>query len=371
MKLRKVIVVPDSYKGVMSAKQVADIIACEVTSIYPNCVVVKMPIADGGEGSVETIISAVGGKLYETKVLSPDGRLITASFAIAADGTAILEMAQSSGLTKQNGLNPMTANTYGFGQLILTALEYGAREFILCIGGSATTDGGGGMASALGVQFHDNEGNRFIPCGATLSEIADIDVRGIDGRIPESKFTVMCDVENPLFGENGAAYVYAPQKGASFEQVLALDKGLRHLRAILLDRFGADYSNNPGAGAAGGLGAGCMAFLNADLVRGSDAILNLCGFEDHLPDTDLIITGEGKLDAQSFSGKVLSGILSRAGGVQVCSICGVCECEKYIIDENNIDVFEVSEGISKEESMENTAKYLRIATERAMRMYSQ
>ena len=371
MKLNKVIIAPDSFKGALSANQVADIIAEEVNAEFPGCTVIKMPIADGGEGSTDTILAAMGGKKYTAQALSPDDRHIAASFGIAADGTAILEMAQSSGLTMQSGMHPMTASTFGFGQLILAALDRGARDFILCIGGSATTDGGGGMAAALGVRFLDRTGSSFVPCGGTLVKISRIDVGDIDGRIRESRFTVMCDVDNPLFGENGAAYVYAPQKGAKPEQVLALDKGLRHLGKTLFDQFGTDFSGVPGAGAAGGLGAGCMAFLNANLMSGSEAILNLCGFEKHLPGTDLIITGEGKLDAQSFYGKVLSGILSRAPHVPVCSICGVCDCDEGFLKGRNINIFEASEGVSMEESMKNPVKYLRIAAGKAMKMYSQ
>jgi len=366
MQLKKVIVAPDSYKGALSSTQVAEIIAETIYEFYPECDVVKMPVADGGEGSVDTILSSTGGSMHTVTVRSPDDRMIEARFGIATSGAAIIEMAQSCGITRQDGLHPMTSDTYGFGQLIHAAMEQEAREFVLCIGGSATTDGGCGMASALGARFFNACGNVFIPCGETLADIERIDVAGIDKRIAESGFTVMCDVDNPLYGTNGAAYIYGPQKGASAEQVLALDKGLRHLGAVLLSHFGSDYANTPGAGAAGGLGAGCMAFLHANLMSGIDAILQLCDFVKHCDGADLIITGEGKLDSQSFSGKVLSGILNRAGGVPVWSVCGVCDCDETLLSSYNLKVFESSEGISIDESMSDPVKYLRIAARRAI-----
>ena len=364
--LNKVIIAPDSFKGAISSIKAADTIAGEVKAAFPDCTIVKMPIADGGEGSVDTILAALGGEVFQAEVLSPDGRTIGASYGIASNKAAIIEMAQSSGITRQEGLHPMTSNTYGFGQLIIAALDRRAGDFILCIGGSATTDGGCGMATALGAKFTDSSGNSFIPCGGTLGRIARIDTSGIDRMIRESRFTVMCDVENPLHGINGAAHVFGPQKGADRGQVLELDEGLRHFGAILHNHFGRDFANTPGAGAAGGLGAGCMAFLNAELVSGIEAILKLCDFKTHLADTDLIITGEGKLDSQSFSGKVLSGILSNAGEVPVISICGMCECDDELIRKHGLAVFEAREGISIEENMRDPEKYLRIAARRAM-----
>ena len=371
MILSKVIIAPDSFKGVLTSKQVTDIIADEVSKAFSGCEIAKMPIADGGEGSVDTIISSVGGSIYEATVLSPDDMQISASYGIAGNTAAILEMAQSSGITRQNGLHPMTATTYGFGQLILAALDRGAREFMLGIGGSASTDGGCGMASALGVRFANGQGNHFVPCGETLCDIASIDMSGIDKRVAESKFTVMCDVDNPLYGINGAAHIYSPQKGASPEQVLELDKGLRHYGDVLKKHFGKDFSLTPGAGAAGGLGAGCVAFLGAELKSGIEAILKICDFSRHVSGADLIITGEGKLDSQSFQGKVLYGIMQEAGDVPVWSICGVCDCDPVTLRENSLTVFEASEGVSIEESKSNPEKYLRIATQRAMQYVAQ
>ena len=412
MQLNKVIIAPDSFKGNLTARQVADIIAEEINAGFPGCGIVKMPIADGGEGSVDAILSAIGGETFTVLVRSPDFRRIEASYGIADNATAIIEMAQSSGITKQIGLHPMTSTTYGFGQLILAALNRGAREFTLCIGGSATTDGGCGMAAALGVRFIDEHGESFVPCGRTLCDIMRIDTGNIDKRIAMSKFTVMCDVDNPLYGLTGAAHIYGPQKGADPGQILLLDRGLRHYGDILTGQgdgssarpdtlqdgrclphlqneteepflcFRAEEPSLcsdlcshadepslcfiPGAGAAGGLGAGCMAFLGAKLMSGIDVILKLFDFEKHRQDADLIITGEGKLDSQSFQGKVLSGLLQNANGIPVWSVCGICDCDEAVLNKHGVRVFETSEGISVDESMRESEKYLRAAVRRAI-----
>ena len=366
MSLNKVIIAMDSFKGALTAKEAVDIITAAVNDAFPNCEIVKMPIADGGEGSVDAVLSAIGGEVLNAQVLSPDDRLINASFGIADNKTAVIEMAQSSGITRQNGLHPMTSTTFGFGQLILAALDGGAREFTLCIGGSASTDGGCGMAAALGVSFHDENEDAFVPCGETLCDIKSINKDDLDKRVAESSFTVMCDVDNPLHGERGAAFIYGPQKGASPGQVKILDKGLRHYGVVLHKSFGRSFDSIPGSGAAGGLGAGCMAFLGASLMSGIDAILKLYDFKQHCLDADLIITGEGKLDSQSFQGKVLSGIMREAGSVPVWSICGVCDCDGSFLREHNLVVFQASEGVSVKESMREPAKYLRIAAQRAM-----
>lgn len=369
MELNKVVIAPDSFKGALSSRQVANIIYEELMLRFPACVGIKMPIADGGEGSLETILAAAGGAVYQQTVLSPDDRMIEADLGILPEGVAVVELVQSSGLTKQNGLHPMSATTYGFGQLIAAALGRGARSFVLCIGGSATTDGGCGMAAALGMRFLNKEGESFVPSGATLKNIVSIDPGGLDARVLQSDFTVMCDVENPLFGPDGAAYSYAPQKGANEEETALLDAGLRHLNAVLSKQFQTDFSALPGGGAAGGLGAGCAAFLNARLQSGSEAILALCGFAKHAADADLIITGEGKLDEQSFQGKALSGILKAAGKVPVLSISGVRTCADALLFKYNVTAFEASEGASIAQSMAEPAKYLRAAAAKAILYY--
>lgn len=364
--LHKVIVAPDSFKGSLTAAQAADIIAEEIVAAYPSCEVVKIPLADGGEGSVETIISVLGGDIVQTSVLSPHEREIAAHYGITPEGTAILEVAQSSGITRQSKLNPMISNTYGFGQLILHALDQGLRDFLLCIGGSASTDGGCGMAAALGVRFIDENGIDFVPSGESLERITQIDMTGIDRRIAESTFTVLSDVTNPLFGSEGAALVFGPQKGASPQQVLQLDSGLHHLSEVVIKAIGQDYSQDLGAGAAGGLGFGCLVFLNARLESGIDSILDLLNFHEHLVDADLIITGEGKLDEQSFSGKALSGIMRSAQGVPIVVICGVCDMEQETLDGYNLVVFEASENSSIAQSFADPEQSLRQAAQKAV-----
>lgn len=223
------------------------------------------------------------------------------------------------------------------------------------------------MAAALGVRFFDKKGNSFIPCGDTLGKIAKIDKSGIDQRISWSKFKVISDEDNLLFGENGAAYVYGPQKGATPEQVQKLDEGLRHLDKLLNEHFGKDFGSTSGAGAAGGSGAGCMAFIGAAITSGIDTILELNGFRRLVSDASLIITGEGKVDSQSFCDKALSGILREAGNTPVMSLCGVCDCNEALLKKQNLTIIKISEGISIEESMRDPEKYLRITTRKAIR----
>ena len=397
----KVIVAPDSFKGSLTAVQVADIIADVVHELYPHCEVVKLPLADGGEGSIDAILSAhnaaskAGNKndngsnnadnsssdsnnsdstssIHSVHVLSPDEQLIDAKFGIihtSQGKSAVLEVAQSNGITRQAGLHPMTSSTYGFGQLILAALNKGARDFTLCIGGSASTDGGCGMAAALGVRFLNADGKHFVPSGETLSQIASIDTSAIDSRIAQSKFTVLCDVSNPLFGLDGAAHVYASQKGANPAQVEVLDAGLRHLSTAITATTIIDdsnYADLPGAGAAGGLGFGSMVFLQAELVSGIEAILELCKFKEHLQGTELIITGEGKLDPQSFSGKALSGILKASGEVPTVSICGSSDCDEQYLSKHGLRAYTISKHFSLEESLRNPESCLKVTTSKAL-----
>ncbi|WP_180326653.1 glycerate kinase [Raoultibacter phocaeensis] len=362
----KIVVAPDSFKGSLSAQQVAAIVRGGLAARIPACEIVEIPLADGGEGSLEAILAVLGGRIEQASVLSPDKRQITAQFGVTAGGKAVLEAAQSCGITRQIGLHPMDSNTYGFGQLILQALDRGLRDFILCLGGTATTDGGCGMAAALGAEFSDSENKGFVPNGATLGDIARVNMSGVDARVRQSSFMVFCDVDNPLYGPTGAAFVYGPQKGADAEQVRTLDDGLRHLGGVMLRASGIDCAHVPGSGAGGGLGFGCATMLGARLVRGIDAVLDLYDFRHRIADADLVVTGEGKLDAQSFSGKVLSGVLraAEAGAVPVVSICGTCTCEKHVLREHGLTVFEASEGSTVEESLQYPERHLREATSR-------
>lgn len=351
------IIIPDSFKGSMSSGEVANIIAEEAIK-YGHPYQCKIPIADGGEGTVDCILATLGGHKEYIQVKSPENVDIKAYYGITDDGIAIIEIAESSGIVKQSSYRALEATTYGFGQLILDALNKGCRRFLLALGGSATTDCGCGMAAALGIRFSDKNGKEFVPTGGTLSQVAGMDMSKLDPRIAESEFTVMCDVENPLYGEQGAAYVYAPQKGANKEEVLLLDKGLRDICRVIQESTGVDYSGQRGGGAAGGVGCGCCAFLGAKLQSGIEVMLEISKFDDRKRDCDLIITGEGKLDYQSLMGKVLSGIKRHAGDIPITVFCGVCEITKEELEEMNICAVEIGRGIPPEESMKNGRIYL-------------
>jgi len=367
----KVVVAPDSFKGTLSASRVAGVIAEEVKANLPRAKVVTLPLADGGEGSTEALAGALSTPEevdhYGISVQGPAGDEIIAYSSIISPGIAILEVAQSSGITRQDALHPMSSSTYGFGQLIETALGWGARDFILCLGGSATTDAGCGMAEALGVRFLDLNGEPIAPRGETLTQIASIDLSELDPRITESTFVALCDVDNPLFGACGAAFVFGPQKGATPQQILVLDEGLRHIAARIRKVAPHADPHAPGAGAAGGLGFGAAAFLAAELVSGSDYILDAVDFETHLAGTDLIITGEGRLDEQSFAGKVLSGILRRSDGVPVVSICGSCDCGEDLLAAHAVCAYPLTAHATREQCLTHPEPPLRKAVQSALR----
>ncbi len=354
---KTVLIAPDSFKGSMSAKEVAEIIAGDVkkyTDFEPICI----PIADGGEGSIDCLLSAIKGKRYEVDVKSPEWKDTKACYAICEDGKAIVEFAQSSGITKQDSFQATKATSYGFGQVIKAALDQGARDFILCLGGSATTDGACGMAAALGVVFLNEKKESFVPDGGTLSDICQISFEQMDERIKESTFLVMCDVENTVCGPNGAAYVYGPQKGAKAEELPMLDSGLHHLAKLLEETMDRDFLVIKGGGAAGGAGMGCVAFLNAKLQSGIDVILDLYQFDSLLDNCEMVVTGEGKLDEQSLMGKVLSGIKRRSGQKPIIAFCGICELPASKLLQNGIQAVEIGRGIALSEAMKNGRKYL-------------
>ncbi len=359
--MQKVIVIPDSFKGSMSSQEVTDILV-ESIEEHLKCEIIRLPIADGGEGSVDCILRAKGGSRKVVMVHSPEGKWIEAAYGILPDGTAVLEIAESSGLTKQTGFRALEASTYGFGELIKAALDEGCRKFFLCLGGSATTDCGCGMAAALGITFYDQEGRTFVPAGGTLADVSKIDCSGLDQRIGESVFTVMGDVTNPLYGPLGAAYIYAPQKGATKEEVAVLDAGLIHV-AEVIERDCQAMPPEAGAGAAGGAGYGCTAFLGAKVVSGIDGMLELCQFDTLVKDCDLVVTGEGCLDEQSLMGKVLSGIRQHSGDREIVSFCGICKVPAKELPQYHVTAVEIAGGISVQESMEKGKHYLKLAAD--------
>ena len=294
-----------------------------IQSEIPQCTVDCIPVADGGEGTVDSFIFSCGAQIRNALVTAPDFRRVTAGYAVMGD-TAVIETAQASGLPLTGSANnPIAATSFGSGELILSALDAGCRKIILGIGGSATNDGGIGLAMALGARFTDENGEKVEPNGSGMSKVVNIDLSGMDSRLAYCEITVLCDVENPLYGENGAAYVYAPQKGADKDAVVFLDNALRNLEKAVMKCIGADYAHLPGAGAAGGMGYGLKAFLGARLRSGAKTVLDICGFDERKQHADLIITGEGRFDSQSLMGKVPGEIISRAGGTPVAVLCGM------------------------------------------------
>lgn len=324
--MEKILLVPDSFKGTLSSRQVCQVMAGQLRRFFPQAQVKSIPVADGGEGSVEAFLAAAGGERRTRTVTGPFGEPVEAFYGILGDGrTAVIEMAACAGLPLAEGrFNPERATTYGVGELLLAAKEAGCTKAILGLGGSCTNDGGAGAAAALGAKFTRADGAAFIPTGGTLGEIAALDVSPVAQALQGMELTAMCDIDNPLYGEAGAAAVFAPQKGADAAMVARLDAGLRHLGQVAARCLGRDFSHLPGAGAAGGLGFGMAAFCGAQLRMGIDAVLDAVGFDSLLPGTDVVFTGEGKIDSQSARGKVVSGVAARCrkAGVPVVAVVG-------------------------------------------------
>ena len=326
-KYSKIVVASDSFKGSLSSLEVADAAAKAINECIPGCCVEKVEVADGGEGTMEALHRTLGGVKVAVEVCDPLGRAITASYVKLADGvTAVLEMAVASGLPllAPQERNPMKTSTYGTGQLIADALRKGCRKFLIGIGGSATNDAGMGMLEALGVRFLDVEGNLLHGSGESLEKVEDIDLSGVCAGLAESEFIIACDVDAPLYGPKGAACVFAPQKGADAEMVAMLNDGLEHFSSVIRRVTGKDVSDIPGAGAAGGLGGGFVAFLPARLERGIEMVLDAISFDERIRGASLIITGEGRVDFQTLTGKTPYGILKRARrqGIPVVAIGG-------------------------------------------------
>lgn len=322
--MKKCVVVSDSFKGTVSSCEICAIAQRVIPRHFPACEVVCIPVADGGEGTVDCFVQAMGAKRVGVTVTNALGEKSAAAYARLGE-LAIIEMAAAAGLPQVGALRcPGTATTYGVGELIAHAVDSGCRKILLGLGGSATNDGGCGCAAALGVRFYDANGQSFVPVGDTLGRIARIDTAKADELLRSVEITVMCDVTNPLYGPTGAAYVFAPQKGADAEKVKSLDAGLRHFGDVIRSQLGIDVSRMPGAGAAGGMGAGCVALLGGMIQSGIDAVLDVTGFDRQLEGADLVITGEGRIDSQSADGKVVSGVArhTRAKGVPLIAIAG-------------------------------------------------
>lgn len=327
--MQKIVVASDSFKGCLSSKQVADSVETGIHDVFPDCEVLKLSVADGGEGTMEALRQTLGGTEVQLLVSDPLGRLVESSYVVLNDGiTAVVEMSVASGITllKPSELDPLKTSTRGTGEIIADALERGCRRFLIGIGGSATNDAGTGMLEALGYRFLDKDGHQLKACGGALEQIAVVDQSGAMPELTETEFIVACDVKAPLYGQTGAAYIFAPQKGADLAMVERLDDGLKHFSEVVAqcECCSEDYSNFPGAGAAGGLGFGFLSFLNARLERGIDMVLNIIGFDAIIEGADLIITGEGRIDSQTLTGKTPFGVLQRAKkqGIPVMAISG-------------------------------------------------
>lgn len=322
--MKKCIVISDSFKGTLSSLSIGKIAKESIGRFFPGCEVKTFPVADGGEGTVQCFMQAIGADPVEVKAKGPYFEEVEAFYA-RKDNKAIIEMACCAGLPMVQGrLNPAATTTYGVGQLIRHAVQNGCTEILLGLGGSCTNDAGCGCAAALGVLFKDDQGRSFIPAGGTLEKIASFDATEASKLLKNVKITVMCDVDNPLYGERGAAYIFGPQKGADKDMVRLLDQGLRRFNQTVQKITGKSVADVPGAGAAGGMGGGCLVFLNAALKSGIEAVLDMVNFDDCLEGADLVITGEGRIDSQSVHGKVISGIVNRTKpkNVPVVAIVG-------------------------------------------------
>lgn len=371
----KIVIASDSYKGSLDSLQVNEAMRKGILRVFEDAEIICIPIADGGEGTVDAVMTCCGGSYCYEMVTGPDGREVIARYGILPDKSAVIEMAAASGLPLVQDVTPdtvMNSTTYGTGQLIASALDKGCRKIYIGIGGSATNDGGIGMLQALGVSFLDADNREVGFGGKYLDKIARIDISNLDPRIRETELVVMSDVTNPLCGENGAAVVYGPQKGATEEEIAILDKGLAQFAELICQMNLPDIRNLPGAGAAGGLGGGLVSFLGAEIRPGIKAILEIADFEKSVQWADLILSGEGRIDGQSANGKVVSGIAEIAGkyNVPVIAICGSVEKDAREIFEKGISGMEaaVCRPVTLEKAMDEAEQNVIDAAERVMQM---
>ncbi len=340
--MKKIIIAPDSFKGSLSSIEICKIVKDAALKIFPDLQVIEMPMADGGEGFVDAMLYPGRGKKFTVVVKDPLWRDVQATYGILDDHTAVIEMAAASGLPllKDYERKVLKTTTFGTGQLILDALRRGCRKFILGVGGSATNDGGAGAAAALGIRYLDAN-RQVITCGEDLVALAKIDPSEMAQGLNESIFTIACDVNNPLYGPNGAARIYGPQKGASPADIEVLDKGLKNLANVILRDCNIDLQQIPGTGAAGGITVPFISHVNAQLKSGVDIVLDSGGFDQNIHDCDLVITGEGCTDQQSSMGKALSGIARRAKyyGVPVVALSGSLKAGYDVLYEEGITAF--------------------------------
>lgn len=323
--MKKAVLIPDSFKGTMSSEKIISIMKERILSYYPDCKVVQIPVADGGEGSVDSFLTALGGEKITLKTHGPWNEEIESFYGMLPDKTAVIEMAASAGLPQVGDRkDPSKTTTYGVGELILAAAKNGAKKLVIGLGGSATNDAGCGAAAACGVGFFDKDGKKFVPVGGTLDEIAHIDISTLDESVKALPITIMCDIDNPFYGPTGASAVYGPQKGADENMVKVLDGKMMKLAELVKKELGVDLQAIPGSGAAGGMGGGMKAFFNGELQMGIETVLDVTKFDEIAGDADFIFTGEGKIDGQSLRGKVVIGVSrkAKAMGIPVIAVVG-------------------------------------------------
>ena len=373
----KIILAPDSFKGNLTSMEVAEAMETGIERVLPDADCIKIPMADGGEGTVQSLLDAVGGELISCKVTGPAGQSVTAGYGMLADNsTAVIEMAAASGLALVSGktMNPLTTTSFGTGELIRHALDRGAQKIILGIGGSATNDAGVGMAQALGVVFRTGDGRAIHENGAggMLQLIESMELKDRHPKLDQTRILVACDVDNPLTGENGAACVFAPQKGADADMVKLLDDNLKHLAGVIKRETGIDVDAIPGAGAAGGLGAGLLVFAGAELRSGIEIISRATSIETHLRSADLVFTGEGRVDYQTAFGKTPAGIARLAGeyGVPVIAIGGGLADDAGEVFTHGINGLEaaIARDMPLDEALANSREYIANAAERVIRL---
>ncbi len=365
-RMTKIIIAPDKFKGSLSGIEFCNIVNDTLKLYIKDANIIKLPLADGGDGTVDILNYYMEGDLHFKNVKDPLGRDISAKYFYSrSKKAAFIEMAEASGLKllSRDEINPMKTSTYGTGELILDAVNKGAEQIILGIGGSATNDCGMGMARALGYCFYDNLGNELQGTGSDLTLLSQIDDSKVHPTLKNVKFQVACDVDNPLFGINGAAYIYAPQKGADAIMVQNLDKGMMNFNVVAKRYCNKDLQLIKGAGAAGGLGAGSILFLNAELKSGIELMMNISDFDSHILDADWIITGEGKLDFQTLSGKVISGIMNSIKDQKLAVICGYNEIEGNDLENYKVDYLNeiIRYAENMDDSIRNVSKYLKKA----------
>jgi len=361
----KIVIAPDKFKNSLTGLEFCNAVEAGIKSVVSNAEIIKVPLTDGGDGTIGVVNFYLKGTIVNVNVNNPFFQLIEASYLYSEDSkTAFIEMAEASGLKllKQEEFDCKNATSLGTGEMILDAINKGATKIILGVGGSATNDCGIGMAVALGYRFLDENGGLVKPIGANLSKIASIDFAKVDSRLKEVNFNIVCDVTNPLYGKNGAAFVYAPQKGASAEDIKLLDKGLEDLSKIIKKVFNMDSQLIKGAGAAGGMGIAAKVFLDGTLELGIQFIKNLANFDNQIEGVDWIITGEGKLDVQTMSGKTITGIISsaKAKKIKVAAFCGAIDLEDSYTKDFGIHYADAIMNYTHdlEDAMENSYSYV-------------